>query len=163
LPNYLLDHLRLDFSQMGTVMSAIGLGAALGTLLLPWLSDRIGRRPVMILSTWGAGISLLLLASINTPATMALFPCLFAVHFFNNTLITLTVGPICSETVPPELTATAAGAVIAVGELFGGGVAPMIAGRVAERFGIEHLLWLPIAALGAGFVLCLFLTETRAA
>jgi fucose permease len=56
--------------------------------------------------------------------------------------------------------ATASGVVIAVGELFGGGLAPIIAGQVAERFGIGHLLWLPIAALALGFILCLLLKET---
>jgi predicted MFS family arabinose efflux permease len=162
LPSYLMEHLKLNFGQMGTVMAAIGLGAAAGTLLLPWLSDRIGRRPVMILSSLGAGISLALLASISTANLTALFASVFAVHFFNNALITLTVGPLCSETVPPSLLATASGLVIAVGELFGGGLAPMVAGQVAEHFGIEHLLWLPIAAMGIGFVLCLLLKETRA-
>jgi hypothetical protein len=38
---------------------------------------------------------------------------------------------------------------------------PVIAGQVAERFGIEHLLWLPIAAVSAGLVLCLLLKEIR--
>ena len=161
LPNYLLDHLKLNFAQMGTVMSAIGLGSAAGTLLLPWLSDYVGRRPVMIVSTWGAGVALLLLASVKGPEVSALFLCVFTVHFFNNSLITLTVGPICAETVPPTLIASASGVVIAVGELFGGGVAPIVAGRVAERFGIDHLLWLPMAAMSAGFIVCLFLRETR--
>lgn len=160
LPSYFIDYLRLDFTQMGKVMSGIGFGSAAGTLLLPWLSDRIGRRPVMLLSTIGAGVSLLLLASLNGASVTALFLSVFAVHFFNNALITLTVGPICSETVPPTLMATASGAVIAVGELFGGGLAPVVAGQVAERFGIEHLLWLPIGAMGIGLLLCLGLKET---
>lgn len=163
LPNYLLDHLHLSFEQMSTVMSAIGLGAASGTLTLPWLSDRIGRKPVMILSTLGAGISLLLLSSVKEAEVTVLFLCLFGVHFFNNSLITLTVGPVCAETVPPKLMATASGVVIAVGELFGGGVAPIVAGHFAERFGIAHLLWLPVGTMAAGFVCCLLLKETRAA
>jgi MFS family permease len=53
MPSYLLDHLHLGFAQMGTVMSAIGFGATAGTLLLPWLSDRTGRKPVMLLSAVG--------------------------------------------------------------------------------------------------------------
>src|SRR5271170_4618910 len=54
MPNYLVDHLKLRPEQMGVVMSAIGLGATAGTLLLPWLSDKIGRRPGMALSSAGA-------------------------------------------------------------------------------------------------------------
>jgi predicted MFS family arabinose efflux permease len=159
MPSFLLEHLHLSFGTMGTVMSAIGIGSAAGTLTLPWLSDRIGRKPVMLLSTLGAAVMLITLNSIG-PSAPLLFAVLFMVHFFNNALITLTVGPLCSETVPPGLMATASGVVIAVGELFGGGFATIIAGHVAERLGIDHILWLPVAALVVGFLLCLRLRET---
>jgi predicted MFS family arabinose efflux permease len=161
LPNYLLDYLKLSTGQMGTVMSAIGFGSAAGTVALLWLSDRIGRRPIMLIGTLGAGASLIWLSSLGGGSVAALFWTLFAVHFFNNALITLTVGPICAETVPPTLMATASGVIIAVGELLGGGLGPIAAGQVAERFGIEHVLWLPIGCLGLGLVLCLMLKETR--
>jgi hypothetical protein len=62
--------------------------------------------------------------------------------------------------VPASLMATASGTVIAVGELLGGGLAPMVAGQFAEEFGLGFLLWLPIGAICVGFVLSLFLTET---
>jgi predicted MFS family arabinose efflux permease len=160
MPNYLVDHLRLRPEQMGVVMSAIGLGATAGTFLLPWLSDKVGRRPVMALSSVGVLASLLLLA--NTGNSVAiLFAFLFFVHFFNNALIALTVGPLCAEAVPASLMATASGLVIAVGELFGGGLAPVIVGQAAQRFGIEHVLWLPLAAIAAGFLLCLAIKDNR--
>lgn len=159
IPGFLMEHLHLSFAPMGTVMSSIGLGAAEGTLTLSWLSDKIGRKPVMLLSTIGACAMLLLLNSLG-PNTPPLFAALFMVHFFNNALITLTVGPLCSETVPPALMATASGVVIAVGEMFGGGFATMIAGQVAEHFGIAQILWLPMAALAVGFLLSLRLKET---
>jgi predicted MFS family arabinose efflux permease len=161
MPNYLVDHLKLRPQQMGVVMSAIGLGATAGTLLLPWLSDKIGRRPVMALSSAGVFASLLLLAN-ATRDVGVLFAFLFMVHFFNNALIALTVGPLCSEAVPTSLMATASGLIIAVGELFGGGLAPVIVGHAAQHFGIEHVLWLPIAAMVAGFLLCLSIQDMRA-
>jgi predicted MFS family arabinose efflux permease len=160
MPNYLVDHLKLPPEQMGVVMSAIGLGATAGTFLLPWLSDKVGRRPVMALSSIGVLVSLLLLANTGSSVVM-LFACLFSVHFFNNALIALTVGPLCSEAVPISLMATASGLVIAVGELFGGGLAPVIVGHVAQRFGIEHVLWLPVAVMAAGFLLCLAIKDNR--
>ncbi len=160
LPNYLIDYLKLPFAEMGGIMSAIGLGSTAGTLALPWLSDLIGRKPVMVLSTIGAFFSLLLLATSNAEMK-PLFGFLFMVHFFNNALITLTVGPLCSETVPAPLMATASGLVIAVGELFGGGIAPVVVGQVAQRIGIERILWLPIVMMAVGFLLSLLTRETR--
>jgi predicted MFS family arabinose efflux permease len=159
MPSYLLDHLHLSEIRMGSIMSAIGFGSTAGTLFLPWLSDRIGRKPVMILSSLGTAVSLLLLNALG-PNVPLLFAALFMVHFFNNSAITLTVGPICSETVPAALMATASGTVIAAGELLGGGLAPIMAGQFAERFGLSYLLWLPIGAISVGFLLSLFLRET---
>ena len=154
LPNYLVDYLKLPMPQMGTVMSAIGLGATVGTFLLASLSDRLGRKPVLALSAAGALLSLVLLA--NTGAHVGLlFASLFFVHFFNNALITLTVGPLCSEAVPVALMATASGLVIAVGELFGGGIAPVLVGHLAQRLGVDQILKLPIVMLGVGLLLCL--------
>jgi predicted MFS family arabinose efflux permease len=160
LPNYFIDHLKLSFAQMSFIMSAIGIGSTVGTLALPWLSDSVGRKPVMVLATVGAMISLWLLAGAGAQVP-ALFGLLFMVHFFNNALITLTVGPLCSESVPAPLMATASGVVIAIGELFGGGLVPVAVGQVAQRIGIEHILWLPCLMMAVGMLLSLFTRETR--
>jgi predicted MFS family arabinose efflux permease len=160
LPNYFIDYLKLPFARMSAVMSGIGLGSTVGTLALPWLSDFVGRKRVMVMSTVGALVALCLLQAAGA-TVWQLFCLLFMVHFFNNALITLTVGPLCSETVPTALMATASGVVIAVGELFGGGIAPVVVGQVAQRIGIERVLWLPIIMMAVGFVLSLNTRETR--
>lgn len=160
MPSWLVDWHHLSQAQMGMVMSAIGIGSTFGTLALPTLSDRIGRKPVMICATLGVALCLWLLAQTGSdPKTLFLW--LGAVHFFNNAAITLTVGPIAAETVPPSLMATATGVVIACGELGGGGIAPMLAGHMADRFGIAHILWLPLGAMSVALLLTLFLHETR--
>jgi MFS family permease len=161
MPNYLIDHLKLAPQQMGIVMSAIGLGATAGTLTLPWLSDKIGRKRVMLIASCGVCAALLLLEHAAAQVS-SLFTCLFAVHFFNNALIALTVGPLSTESVPPSLMATSSGLVIAVGELFGGGVAPVIVGHLAQHFGIDRVLWLPIVMMAVGFCLCTAIRDIRA-
>jgi MFS family permease len=156
----LLDYLHLSSVNMGVVMSSIGLGATFGTLLLPWLSDRFGRKPVMIGASAATFASLLMLG--NSATVPALFCFLFLVHFFNNALIALTVGPVSTESVPPFLSATASGLVIAVGELAGGGLMPVIVGRTAEHFGIEHVLWLPLCTIAIGGCCCLAIRTAAA-
>lgn len=161
LPSYMLEHLGLSFAQMGTVMSSIGFGSALGTLLLPWLSDRLGRKNVMILGSTIITVALVLLSF--SPAVVAqLYACLFFAMFGILAMIALTVGPLCTEAVAPTLAATASGVVIAVGELFGGGVAPILAGYAADRIGIEHVLWMPIAAAAVATLLCTQIRESQA-
>lgn len=154
MPNYMLDHLHMEFAQMSTAMSAIGIGGALGTMVLPWLSDYIGRKTVMLLGTAFALGGVIFLSNAG-PSVPVLFGALFVVMACIMSLITLTVGPLCGEAAPAALTATASGLVIAAGEIFGGGIAPVIAGNVAQTLGIAHVLWLPMGVLVIGLLLCL--------
>ena len=162
LPNYLIDYLHLSVAQMGYVLSAVGFGATLGTLLMPWLSDRVGRRPVMIVDSLGSFLLLLLFTRLG-PEPGPLFAVLMGISFFNFANITLTVGPITAESVPARLMTTASGVVICVGEWFGGGIAPVIAGTVAGDWGIQYILYLAIIAMAVGVLVGLGLRETAPA
>ena len=159
LPNYLLDYMGLSLEQMGYVLSAIGFGGASGTILLPCLSDRIGRKPVMILSVIGGVASLYLLINIGADTTR-LFAALFFTVFFDFGLICLTVGPSTTESVPARLMSTASGFVVGIGEIFGGGIAPSLAGYVAHNHGIQYTLMLAIGAMAAGLLITLAIKET---
>src|SRR3954470_6924829 len=119
MPSYLTDYLHLSLEQMGFVLSAIGFGGTIGALIMPALSDRFGRKPIMIISVLGAASFLLML--MGTGAEPAkLFGLLLMTLLFVFSLITLTVGPISAESVPAKLMSTASGIVIGVGEIFGG-------------------------------------------
>ena len=48
-PSYLVDVLHLPATRMGFVLSGTGWGGFVGQLLLPGLSDRVGRKPVVLL------------------------------------------------------------------------------------------------------------------
>jgi fucose permease len=58
------------------------------------------------------------------------------------------------------MVASVAGLVIGAGEVFGGGVAPAIAGRIAQASGIQNVFTFAIGGLIVGFVIALFLKET---
>ena len=162
LPSYLTDYLHLSLGQMGFVLSAIGFGASAGTVMMPWLSDRVGRKPVVVGCSLATLAALVLLTQVGAEPGK-LFAVLLGVNFFNFANITLTVGPLSAESVPAKLMATASGVAIGVGEIFGGGIAPVIAGYVAGRFGIQHTLLLAIAAMAFGVLIGLGLRETAPA
>lgn len=46
------------------------------------------------------------------------------------------------------------------GEIFGGGVAPIIAGTVAQRYGIQSILWVAISGVALAIFVCAFPRET---
>ncbi|MDH4654876.1 MFS transporter [Pseudomonas sp. BN606] len=159
MPNYLTDYLKLDMQQMGFVMSAIGLGGFLGQLILPGLSDRLGRKPVVVASFLATGLSIWLLMHTGAEP-LKLFALLFATTFFNFSMICMTVGPLTGESVPAPLVSTATGLVVGIGEVFGGGVAPALAGYIAQHHGIQNTLYLALGGVALGLVVAAFLRET---
>lgn len=158
-PSYLTDHLGLETVTMGFIMSAMGFGGFLGEIAVPGISDLIGRKPASILAF------VLSLASVwifmNTGSDpLQLFLALGAVAFFSIGLIALLTGPVSTEAVPAHGISTAIGLVSGLGEIFGGAVAPFIAGIVAVQAGIDMVFWVPIVGLALGAVLSPLLQET---
>jgi len=162
LPSYLIDRQHLNLNAMGYVMSAIGVGAVIGTVAIPALSDRFGRKLAMICSSLGATVALYMLSNVGADPPL-LFSWLLVSSLFNYAMLVLVVGPVSMEAVPPALRATATGAIIGVGELFGGGIAPSIAGYTAHHFGISHIFTLAIAGQLIGVLGCLGLKESAPA
>ena len=159
VPNYLLDYLKLSPTQMGFVMSGLGFGGFAGQFAVPGLSDLFGRRVMAIAGFVGAAVFVYLLK--NTGANpAALFTLLFLVSFCCLGNIALITGPISTESAPPGLISTAIGMVVGAGEIFGGGVAPIIAGAVAQNYGIENILWVAMSGVVLGIVVAGFLRET---
>jgi len=159
VPNYLLDYLHLGPTQMGFVMSGLGFGGFVGQFSVPGLSDLFGRRVMAVGGFLGAAVFVYLLK--NTGANpAALFTLLFLVSFCCLGNIALITGPISTESAPPGLISSAIGMVVGAGEIFGGGVAPIIAGTVAQRYGIQNILWVAMSGVVLGVIVSVFLRET---
>ena len=159
MPNYLVDYLKLTGPQMGFVTSAIGFGGALGQFGLLTVSDFIGRRTTTVLSFILAAVSLWFFIRTGANPSM-LFGVLFVAAMFNFGALAILAGPIPAEAAPIGLIASAAGIVIGAGEIFGGGIAPSIAGAIAQNAGIQYTLYFALGGQVVGLVLSLFLRET---
>jgi predicted MFS family arabinose efflux permease len=159
VPNYLIDYLHLSASQMGFVTSAIGFGGFVGQFGVPGLSDVFGRRIMAVLSFLGAAVVVRVFLATG-PSPMLLFALLFIISFCCLGVIALLTGPIATESAPAGLVSSAIGIVVGAGEIFGGGVAPSVAGYVAQHYGIQNILYLALIGVTLGVIVSLALKET---
>jgi predicted MFS family arabinose efflux permease len=162
-PIYLTEVSRRSATWAGLVIGASGLGSFVWGWIFPWVSDRAGRKPVLIFIA-------LLSASVPLIYQMSFFlnhPWLLAAAGFlangGQGIAALAIVLVPTESVPHRFAATAIGLATLVGEIFGGALAPALAGQVADRYGLAAPLW--IASLGAlaVFIASLFMTETAPA
>jgi predicted MFS family arabinose efflux permease len=159
VPTYLVEVLHLDTQEMGFVVSAIGFGGFVGSFGVAGVSDFIGRRNAALIAFAGAAVMLYLFAGTG-PNPQLLFALLFGVSVFALGLLGLLSGPIATEAAPAGLVASSVGFVSGAGEIFGGGLAPAVAGFVAQHFGLASTLTFALGGLVAGGVVSLFLVET---
>ncbi|MGE0115054.1 MAG: MFS transporter [Steroidobacteraceae bacterium] len=160
IPVYLTDYIKLSNQQMGFVASAIGFGGFLGQVVLPGLSDVLGRKTVLLLSFIGAAVFISLFANAGQSNLTVLFILLFMTCFFCFANLGIITGPIAVEAAPVGAIATVAGIIIGAGEVFGGGVVPAIAGGIAQKFGLQHTLTVALVGFIGGLLTTLFLKET---
>ncbi len=162
MPNYLTgEHsfLHLSVTDMGFVTSAIGFGGFLGQLGVPAISDIFGRKLTALVSFAVAAVFLWLF--IHTGANMpVLFALLFVASLANFGALALIAGPMAAEAAPLGMIASVAGIVIGAGEIFGGGVAPAVAGAIAQNWGIQYTLYFAMIGQVLGIVISLFFQET---
>lgn len=159
IPIYLTESLRLSAVDMGIVTSAIGFGGFAGQWGLPALSDIFGRR-LMAIAGFLFGAVFLWFFMQTGADVGTLFILLFISAGFSFGLLALITGPIATEAAPVGRISTTAGLIIGSGEIFGGGLALVVAGAVITAYGIDSMLYLALGGLVAGLVLMPFLRET---
>ena len=142
----------------GWVISMGGLAGVIGGIGLPFLSDRIGRKPVMLGAT---------LAGMLCPAALLVLPgdpVLLGLAVLAG-WIPLGIAPLyCAavptESVSPRLASTAVGLTMGTAELVGGVIAPSIAGAIADVYSLAAVFWICMGLALAAAVVALFLKET---
>ncbi len=158
LPIYLIEYLKLGTQEAGFVASAVGFGGFFGQFAWPGISDFLGRKITATLGFLGAAIMLYIFQQTGAHSGL-LFVFLFIGAFFTLGLVALLTGPIATESAPAGLVSAAIGIVVGSGEI-SAGIAQVIGGWVAQNFGIQNILFLPLGAVLLGIVVSLFLKET---
>ena len=138
-PNYMTDYLHLSLEGMSQMMIGLGLGSLTGTVILPALSDSLGRKPLMVLGTLVSVVCVAWLPTVHAGG-LELFTVIFLISFMNAGVIAITIGPMTHLTTPAHLVGTATGVGVGAAEVIGGAIAPAIAGMMAQHIGIETVL-----------------------
>jgi MFS family permease len=134
-----------SLTDAGTVVSAWGLVGTAGQLALPWLSDHIGRRPVIILSALLCATSLAVYVGGGFDLdTMRLLAA--ASGFFGFGLGPIVLATCVSELVPAQLRGSALGMTNFFAVMVGTAVMPVVGGIVADQFGLATALGLAVGA-----------------
>ncbi len=161
LPLYFVTVRKFSASAMSVLMSLLGLSATVCSILVPWLSDRFGRKPIMIgFCLLGA---LTPAASLWYDGPFSILAVLVLIGWAASGVFPLFMATVPSETLPPSVLATALGVVMGTGELFGGVMAPTVAGWSADRYGLKIPLLAELACTLIASALAMLLTETAPA
>jgi predicted MFS family arabinose efflux permease len=162
-PLYITEVAHQEPTTAGFLLGASGLGSFFYALLFPTLSDRMGRRPI-----------LLVMAAMCTLVPLALLISPLYAHPWALAAIVLLMNPgqgiaalilvlVPTESVSPQFAATAIGLATLAGEIFGATLMPMFAGALSQRYGLAVTLWMSAGGTVLLFLAALLLKETAMA
>jgi MFS family permease len=156
---YLTQVVGLSLSTTGLIVSGWGFGGFIGMIAVPALSDRWGRKPVLVTCATIYGL-LMLAFALSHAGPWVMFSILFAAGIFGFGIAPLFLAVIPSESVPSNMTGAAVGVPTGVSELIGGVLMPVIAGGLADLYGLALPMMVVGAVSLAAAVTGLFLIET---
>ena len=158
LPIYLVQVRGLSPSAMSVALAATGLATAAASIIVPALSDRFGRRPILVLSGFVGVIAPVTTVMFDGP--LPLMVLFMGVGYLAIGGFSLFMATVPSETIPPTHVATALGFIMGVGELAGGFAGPALAGIASDVFGPSSAMWIAATLCVCAGLLCLMLDET---
>ncbi|MFZ1988278.1 MAG: MFS transporter [Alphaproteobacteria bacterium] len=145
------------------LMGALGFSAFVTGALVPGLSDRFGRKPMMLIGCFVSIITPFAVLWFHGP--MAIFATFLVIGWIGNGIFPMFMGTVPGESLHRAHIATAMGIVVGVGEILGGVCGPIIAGRIADttNLGLQAPMYLMAACAIIAGVIALFLKETAPA
>jgi MFS family permease len=158
LPLILTNVSRFEEGVVGMMLGLMGFMFFIGQAIASALSDRIGRKPTLVIFS---------LVAIFLPVAVTMFYNNFAVLFVCILIFALGLGYqpliiaiIPAESVPRIFSASAIAAILLLSELIGGTIGPVASGILADQFGLLASQWIPIAAAIVAFLCSFGIQET---
>jgi MFS family permease len=140
LPLFLTQMRHFSPAQMSVIMSVLGVSGLVLGVTLPAVSDRTGRKPLMIVTgLMGVIVPLAAMFYLGPLTILAVFTFIGWALAGASPVIMATIP---SESVPVRSISTAIGLLIAVSTLVGGVAGPALAGWSADRWSLAIPMWL---------------------
>ncbi|MGA8442767.1 MAG: MFS transporter [Candidatus Sulfotelmatobacter sp.] len=159
-PLYITQVAHESATTAGFLLGASGLGSFFLGFLLPSLSDRWGRKPLLLLM---AAMSAMVPLAFLVPA-LYVYPVVLALIVLaansGQAIASVVLVLVPTESVPAQFRATSIGLATLAGEVMGATLAPILAGTLAQKHGLAVTMWLAAAGSGLLFLVTLFLRET---
>jgi AAHS family 4-hydroxybenzoate transporter-like MFS transporter len=135
----------------GAALAAVMVGVAVGSTMLAWLGDRLGRKPVLIVSTFGIGLLTLATMAVDDLTLLTICRFLLGICFGagmpNLYSFVADIVPSRNRIFCMTLLTSAA----SIGGIFGGLVAPIL----SERYGWQGI-FLPGGLIPLAIALLMF-------
>jgi len=150
-PVYLTTVDKFSPEQMGLIMAAIGFGSFVWGFVGPAISDKLGRKPTLIVFSFVAALSPLILAVVH--GSLGVMMLLGFLTTVGQGCFPLFMAIIPGESLPIRYVATAVALTQLVGEIVGGTLAPSLAGFAADAWGLQAPMYIAFGgALISGFI-----------
>ena len=157
-PGYLTAVKGLSNTEMSWIMSAFGVGAIVWGIVIPRLSDKFGRKPlVMIAALMGAAGSLGILYG---PTSI---PYYLIIAFFcwgGTGVCALMQSTIPAESGDPRYVSTIIGSNQLTGELIGATLGATLCGILADKVGLPAVMLTCAACMCVCFIISIFYKES---
>jgi predicted MFS family arabinose efflux permease len=158
-PLYITEVAHQDPRTAGFLLGAAGLGSFLLGLTLPAVSDRWGRKPMLLFIS---AFSTILPIALCIPWLYGHLWLLAAILFATQggqAIAAMIMVLVPAESVPPYFAATAIGFATLVGEIIGATIAPAAGGAMAEKYGLAAPLLMAAGGTVLVFLVSLFIKE----
>lgn len=156
-PVFLVNVKGFSPTIMSIIMASFGAGFAILGFIVPAISDRIGRKPAMLIFGFLSGFTPLTLMFFDSVSLIIPLVFIFSSGMGVGALV-MSVIP--AESIPVKYSGAAIGLVIGIGELFGGFLNPILSGVAADTWGLTAPLIISSSAAFLAFAFSLFLRET---
>ena len=158
LPLVYANYLHIPAGQSDWLMAVLGISAAVFAFVVPGLSDKLGRKPIVIVFSL-IGV-IYPLAVLNYTGSAIVLGIVIFIGWSASGVFPLFMATIPSETIPSKYVATSLGLIVGVGEVVGGAGGPPLAGKLADLYGLQAPMYMAMVCAVAGGLLAMGLKET---